>query len=365
MAALGGSLSGWLGLPVVAFAISAISTAFAIRYAKRRRLIDQPGARRSHSQPTPRGGGVGIVVAVLLCVCVPGLLQASPIPALTLGAAVLIVAAVGWIDDHRGLHARTRFVAHCIAALIVLLPAAASLLALSLDVGQLVSSSFVVAWLGLIALAFAIVWSINLHNFMDGIDGILASQALFVFAVLAWLCTREENIPHGLQIALWAAAVAAFLPFNFPRARIFMGDVGSGTLGLMIFIASAWQFSGFRSAHVSAVIVSSAFLTDATCTLLSRVARGKRWYRPHREHLYQAMARTGMPHAAVVAWYSAWNILVVLPIIVALNGEWVTLEPSAQWIFVSCFYTVAVIVWICGKRWCLYKVKNAAIAANA
>ena len=144
-----------------------------------------------------------------------------------------------------------------------------------------------------------------------------------------------------------------------------MGDVGSGTLGLMIFIASAWQFSGFRSAHVSAIIASSAFLTDATCTLLSRMVRGKQWYRPHREHLYQSMARTGMPHAAVVAWYGAWNILIVLPIIAALNGEWVTLEPSAQWVVAGCFYAFAIVVWICGKRWCLYKVKKAAVVAHA
>jgi UDP-N-acetylmuramyl pentapeptide phosphotransferase/UDP-N-acetylglucosamine-1-phosphate transferase len=363
MAALDGSLSGWLGLPVVAFAISAISTAFAIRYAKRRRLIDQPGARRSHSQPTPRGGGIGIVVAVLLCVCVPGLLQASPISALTLGAAVLIVAAVGWIDDHRGLRAGTRFVAHCVAALIILLPAAASLLALSLDVGQLVSFSFVVAWLGLIVLAFAIVWSINLHNFMDGIDGILAAQAIFVFVALAILVGVRGHDPRALAIAVFAAATLGFLPFNFPRARIFMGDVGSGVLGLLVVVAVIWQFSVRETAFGSGLILCSAFVVDASCTLISRMVRGRHWYSAHREHLYQWLVRCGFSHFGVVALYMGWNLVIVVPVV-----AWINRTPSMPMLVAnesmpSLFAVVAVYlfgagVWILGKRRCLAAAKR-------
>jgi len=344
------------------FALSAVLTWAALRYARRRNLVDIPGQRRSHSAPTPRGGGIGLCVASIVALLATGLFLDGVSLQLRIALALALVAAVGWLDDHRPLPILARLIPQFVAAILFLWPIIDAVWVQRVDQGTLFALH-AYEWLAVATLLC--VWSINLHNFMDGIDGILASQALFVFAVLAWLCTREENIPHGLQIALWAAAVAGFLPFNFPRARIFMGDVGSGTLGLMIFIASAWQFSGFRSAHVSAVIVSSAFLTDATCTLLSRMARGKRWYRPHREHLYQAMARTGKSHAAVVAWYSAWNILIVLPIIAALNGEWVTLEPSMQWIVTGCLYAVAVVVWICGKRWCLYKVKNAAIVAHA
>ena len=363
MAALGGSLSGWLGLLIVAFAISAMSTAFAIRYAKRRHLIDLPGARRSHSEPTPRGGGIGIVVAVLCCVCVPGLLQASPISALTLGAAVLIVAAVGWIDDHRGLRARTRFIAHCVAALIVLLPAAASLLALSLDVGQLVSSSFVVAWLGLIALAFAIVWSINLHNFMDGIDGILAAQAIFVFVALAILVGVRGHDPRALSIAVFAAATLGFLPFNFPRARIFMGDVGSGVLGLLIAVAVIWQFSVRETAFASGLILCSAFVVDASCTLISRMVRGRRWYSAHREHLYQWLARSGFSHSGVVALYMGWNLVIVVPVV-----AWINRTPSMPMLVANesmpslpaavAVYLFGAGIWILGKRRCLAAMKR-------
>ncbi len=152
------------------------------------------------------------------------------------------------------------------------------------------------------------VWSINLHNFMDGIDGILATQAIFVLSVLGWLCARDAHNPHGLQAGIFAAATLGFLPFNFPRARIFMGDVGSGALGLMIFVAAVWQYFGGASAPMSALVVGSAFVTDATCTLLSRMVGGKRWYEPHREHLYQWMTRTGMSHARVTSYYMAWNL---------------------------------------------------------
>jgi UDP-N-acetylmuramyl pentapeptide phosphotransferase/UDP-N-acetylglucosamine-1-phosphate transferase len=201
------------------------------------------------------------------------------------------------------------------------------------------------------------VWSINLHNFMDGIDGILASQAIFVLSVLGWLCGHDQRNPHGMEIGLFAAATLGFLPFNFPRARIFMGDVGSGTLGLVIFVAAMWQFASPYSADLSAVVVGSAFITDATCTLVSRMMRGKRWYAPHREHLYQWMTRTGLTHARVADCYAAWNMFVVLPIIGLLNMPAVRIDRTASWIVAIALYIVATVVWICGKRWCLYKVK--------
>lgn len=340
------------------FALSAALTWAALRYARRRNLVDAPGQRRSHTTPTPRGGGIGLCVASIVALLATGLFLNGVSLQIRISIALAIIAAIGWLDDHRSMSILARLIPQFVVAVLFLWPIIDAVRVQSVDHDTLfVLHSY--EWL--VVAVILCVWSINLHNFMDGIDGILASQAIFVFTVLAWLCTREQNIPHGLQIALWAAAVAGFLPFNFPRARIFMGDVGSGTLGLMIFIASTWQFFGFRSAQISAVIVSSAFLTDATCTLVSRMARLKRWYRPHREHLYQAMARTGMSHAAVVGWYSAWNILIVLPIIAALNGEWVTLQPSIQWIVAGCLYALAVVVWICGKRWCLYKVKKAAV----
>ncbi len=187
---------------------------------------------------------------------------------------------------------------------------------------------------------------------MDGIDGILSMQAIFVLAVLGWLCWADVHTAHGLQILVCAAAVVGFLPFNFPRARIFMGDVGSYVLGLVIFVACVWQFSSARSVGTSAVIAVSAFLTDATCTLLARMFTGQRWYHPHREHLYQWMTRAGLSHARVVAWYAAWNLFIVLPVIFALNRGLPDSDASEHWGTVMFFYIVAIAVWFAGRRWC-------------
>ncbi len=194
---------------------------------------------------------------------------------------------------------------------------------------------------------------------------------------------------------LWVltAATLGFLPFNFPRARIFMGDVGSGALGLMIVVAIGLTLNTISPPLSAALIVCSAFATDATCTLLSRMLRGRRWYSSHREHLYQWMARSGMSHARVVAWYMAWNLCVVVPVLWWIHGSWIGLDhiglaqlrdppgnPAltsgsgdaaalssyryASHIAPIAVYALSIATWLFGKRWCLRKVKNVIKARN-
>jgi UDP-N-acetylmuramyl pentapeptide phosphotransferase/UDP-N-acetylglucosamine-1-phosphate transferase len=358
------SWSFWIAAAAAALAISAASTWLAIGYAKKRRLIDEPGVRRSHSVPTPRGGGIGIVIAVLAAACVPAIMR----PPTSIGAAVVltlaiaIVAAVGWIDDHRGLSARTRFAAHCVAAALFLLPVIAAV-ALSPDaVEERFSTSVGTVWISLAVIVLAIVWFVNLHNFMDGIDGLLATQAVFVLGALALLC-RHAGEPHAGEVLVFAAAAAGFLPFNFPRARIFMGDVGSGVVGLVIGIAVLWQMSAPDTAFSSGLILSSAFVIDATSTLVSRIARGRRWYSAHREHLYQWLVRSGFSHAGVVALYMGWNLVIALPVVAWINrapGAWMPIananvemrEGSGLGAAVA-VYALGIAVWLAGKRWCI------------
>ena len=357
-------VSVWIAAVLAAAVLSAFVTWLAIGYAHRRRLIDQPGVRRSHAEPTPRGGGIGIVIATLVCACVPALLRpaSSRLAAPGLIAAVAIVATVGWIDDHRGLSARSRFAAHCLAAIAFLSPVIVPLVALPSVVEQRFSVSELAAWAIVLAVVLAIVWFVNLHNFMDGIDGLLAAQAIFVFAALALLCAHAGE-PHTGQIAVFAAATIGFLPFNFPRARIFMGDVGSGTLGLLTAVAVLWQMSAPHVAITSGVVLCSAFVIDATCTLVSRMLRGRRWYSAHREHLYQWLARSGFSHAGVVALYMGWNLVIVVPVVAWMNRapelpmwmasartEWTTESGAAA---AAAVYGLGVIVWLAGKRRCL------------
>ncbi len=356
---------------LAAFALSAAVTRLSIGYARRRRLIDQPGARRSHAEPTPRGGGIGIVIAALALVCAPALAGGSSVIATgALAIAIVLVAAAGWIDDHRGLAARWRFALHCLAAAVLLWPIILPLALIPELVENATSMSASGAWLLVAAAAILIVWFINLHNFMDGIDGILAIQAIFVFAAIAVLCARSGAVVHAGQLAILAAATAGFLPFNFPRARIFMGDVGSGVLGLLLALAVLWQAATPRSVFASGLILCSAFVVDASCTLISRMLRGRRWYSAHREHLYQWLARRGGSHARVVAMYAAWNFLVVVPVVVWINRDAgaVALQaatPDQGLAAVAGVYLLGVAVWIAGKRLCLNRPRRQGSHAGA
>jgi UDP-N-acetylmuramyl pentapeptide phosphotransferase/UDP-N-acetylglucosamine-1-phosphate transferase len=391
---VGPSLLLALARVFAALMLSALFTWLSIHYARRRRLLDLPGQRRSHNEPTPRGGGLGIVLAVLLCSCLPGLCFGSlhqSIYQASVAIALILVAGIGWSDDHRPLSARIRILVHFIAALILLLLPLVFVLVDGSEVGdairdwhtEVASIAFLV--LVVFVVATGIVWSINLHNFMDGINGLLACQAIFVFVALALACVSAGRTVVAWQLFVLAAATLGFLPFNFPRAKIFMGDVGSGALGLLIAIALGLAIGSPQPALFTGIIACSAFGTDATCTLLSRMFRGRRWYSAHREHLYQWMARSGMSHARVVACYIAWNMCVVAPVLWWINrppsmshgyanttdglGVGVSVEALLDvdvlqhlndpgHIEAVIIYALAIALWIFGKRWCLHKMKS-------
>jgi UDP-N-acetylmuramyl pentapeptide phosphotransferase/UDP-N-acetylglucosamine-1-phosphate transferase len=345
-----------------ALVLSALVTWASIAYARRRRLIDEPGMRRSHTVPTPRGGGIGIVVAILACGLVSSLADGSLTNRFALWwliPPVLGIALVGWIDDHGGLAARKRFAMHCAAALWTFVVPMLPFAPLGGFVSDLPPGLDVLLLIGGIVAAIATVWSINLHNFMDGIDGILALQSVFVFCTLAALFAGTGECALASQLALWAAAVLGFVPFNFPRARIFMGDVGSGVLGFLIAVAVIGQILAPRIAFASGLLACSAFVTDATCTLVSRMVRGRRWYSAHREHLYQWLVRCGNSHARVVALYMGWNLLIVLPVIAWMNrsiSNDAGRTPSGLGA-AAIVYALAVAIWIIGKRRCIAAVR--------
>lgn len=344
-------------------ALSATLTALSIRYARGRQLLDLPGRRRSHTMPTPRGGGIGIVVTVFIAVL---LFWSSHPEALELAAAVAIVGAAGWIDDHRGLAARWRLLAHVLAVALLLVPLALGVKA-QLCAFPIEMSCAQIGWLVAALLSVAgllLVWSINLHNFMDGIDGILALQASFVFAVASVAFAHAGDARDAITAAACLACTLGFLPFNFPRARVFMGDVGSGVLGLLIGVVAILLAVRPGIAKATGLIACSAFVTDATCTLLSRMLRGRRWYSAHREHLYQWLVRAGLSHAKVVALYMGWNLLIALP--VALWMNWTTqITMRSEIVFAISVYGLAIATWWLGKRWCLSRVAKGGRHASA
>jgi UDP-N-acetylmuramyl pentapeptide phosphotransferase/UDP-N-acetylglucosamine-1-phosphate transferase len=323
---------GWL---FAALLITLLLVHAAIGYAHRRGMLDQPGQRRSHRTPTPRGGGIGIVVAAIICV--PGALWSLPaawpagvVAGLAIGLA--LVAMAGWWDDHDSLPALPRLGAQLLAVLIF----STALLATGLS------------WWWLPLLLLSGVWSINLHNFMDGIDGLLAQQVVFVAGGLGLLAWSAAQTALAVASAALAVAALGFWLSNRPPARIFMGDVGSGSVGLLIFAFSAMLWRLDHALAWPALVLASSFVVDASLTLLMRIWLRRRWYAPHREHLYQWLARRGRSHAKVDVAYMGWNLLVVAPF------SWLAWSHlQMAWLVTMGIYLVAAAAWLLLKRRCL------------
>lgn len=279
--------------------VSALLCRLALAYAQRRGLADAPGRRRSHLQTTARGGGIAFVLVVLvLSLLLPGLPGG---PAFGLGLAA--VAAVGWWDDHRPLSVRLRLAVHFAAALLLVL----SLRGLPGD-----------AFEGM-ALLLALLWVaalLNFWNFMDGINGLASVQAVIAAGLYAGLA-MAAGLPAVALLGLGlAAAVMGFLPWNFPRARMFMGDVGSGPLGYAL-AALALMLEPIMRHPWPLLLPVLPMLLDASLTLLRRMALKRRWYAPHREHLYQWWVRRGASHARVTLAYALFSLVFVLPLLMA------------------------------------------------
>lgn len=330
-----------LGWSLAALAITVLLVRGAIAYAHRRGMLDQPGQRRSHTLPTPRGGGIGIVLACL--VAVSGVLWSFPGAwpqrvILGIAGALLLVAAIGWWDDHRPLRQWPRLAVQLLAT---------GWFSCALLMGE------GMAWVPLLVLAGG--WSINLHNFMDGIDALLAQQAMFVAVGLACLAASiDQPALAGAGFAV-AAACLGFWCFNRPPARIFMGDVGSGSVGLLLFVLSAMLWRTGPWLLWPALILSSSFISDASLTLLNRFLRGRRWYAPHREHLYQWLVRSGRTHARSAAFYLGWNLLVAAPAAAAAR-----FDPTMAVPVCVAVYTAAGATWMVTKRHCLRRPQKKA-----
>lgn len=275
----------------MAAVVSAIGAAWALGHARRHGLIDAPGERRSHAVETPRGGGVGIVLACLGGLLAMALDDAGNAGWLLIAAGLALVAGIGWLDDHRPLPAWPRLGVHALAAL---------LLAVALHLGGAGLPACVAGFL----LALGLV---NAWNFMDGINGLATSQALLCGLAFALLPGLETPV---LGIAV-AGACLGFLPFNFPRARLFLGDVGSGALGYLVATLVA---SGFVSSPIHAwpllLLPPLAMLVDSGLTLLWRVRRGDPWWQAHVEHAFQRWSRRA-GHARVTLAFGLWTTIVI------------------------------------------------------
>ncbi|HEY2400293.1 MAG TPA: glycosyltransferase family 4 protein [Steroidobacteraceae bacterium] len=279
------------------------------RISLERGLMDVPNERSSHAIPTPRGGGVAIVIGSIVAFAVlsaVGAVDFRLFAALTGGGVA--VAAVGLIDDRRALSARVRLVVHSAAALWALAWLGEPCRPHPGGLGSVPEvAAYVVAGLG-------IVWTLNLYNFMDGIDGIAASEAVFVSWAGALLVLLTGGSPSVAATALaFGSACWGFLLWNWPPAKIFMGDVGSGYLGYMIAVLALAASRDSPLSLCTWLILGGAFFVDATVTLAHRLLRGEQVYEAHRSHAYQWLARRWGSHKSVTLTVIALNVLWLLP----------------------------------------------------
>ncbi|MGR0188217.1 MraY family glycosyltransferase [Azospirillum aestuarii] len=301
------------------FALSWLFTGRVLAYLRRKAILDHPNDRSSHSIPTPRGGGWGVMLTLLPVWTLIAMTADDPLRALPILAGTLALMAVSWMDDRRGLGPAPRFLAQ-IAAVV------AGLSALPGD--GLVFQGLLPFWADRLVAAVGWLWFVNLFNFMDGIDGLAGSEAASIGAGLALVAALGALDPALALYGLAAAGAAlGFLVWNWHPAKLFMGDVGSVplgfTLGWLLLVLAA---SGL---WVAALLIPAYFLADATVTLLRRLAEGKKVWQAHREHFYQKATQRGRNHAQVVRLVLALNATLLLLAVASLALGWTVLPAGA------------------------------------
>lgn len=294
---------------VLAF-LSAFAVTWLVRvYALRNNIMDIPNERSSHAVATPRGGGIAIILVFFLAAM--WLVWSNLIP-LDLFIALLgggiIVAGIGYLDDLKGLSARVRVVVHLLAAVWLLYWLG------GYSVFQIGSWQIVLGWIGTVIAVLGAVWLINLYNFMDGIDGLAASEGVFVClaaGIALWL-----NGAYGLAELCFflMISIAGFLIWNWSPAKIFLGDIGSGFLGYLLAALIIYTTKVNVLPIFFWLILLAVFVCDATFTLVRRVLQGKQWYKAHCEHAYQRLSRKTKSHSMVTLYVQMLNLLLLLPL---------------------------------------------------
>lgn len=273
--------------------------------ARRWQILDLPNERSSHELPTPHGGGLPLYLAFFAGVAIATLtgwnVQAHYLIFLVTAAALV---AIGVIDDFRGLSLRLRFVLYamcCLGTVAVLGPFGSAGTAMPLLLGGLA--------------VLALLWLLNLYNFMDGIDGIAAMQCILACAGASLLAIQQGADPAFLQFCLLlAAAQVGFLVWNWPTARLFMGDAGSVATG---YLLGALAIFGSVQEYLPITcwaILLGCFIVDASVTLAWRMATGQPFTQPHRQHAYQRLSRHFGGHLPVVFILLAINAVWLLPL---------------------------------------------------
>lgn len=326
----------WLTCIACSFVIVGLVRRAALTHG----VLDLPNLRSSHHIPTPRGGGLGIAittVAALWLLWLNDLVDGPLFSVIAVGGG--LVALVGAIDDVKSVSVPVRLAVHLVVA-------GASIYQLqwfgTVQIGhQLLELGVAGYVLGLLG----IVWTLNLFNFADGIDGFAASEAIFITSAWLVLGLLGDGLPSSSgTIIVFVGACAGFLLWNWPPAKIFMGDIGSGFLGFVVAVLAIHAAQKDPTALFVWLILGGVFFADATVTLIRRSLRGAAIYQPHRSHAYQILARRWNSHRAVTLAVLGLNVVILLPM------AWLaTVQPAwAAAIAVGTVVVLGAAAWLLG-----------------
>jgi Fuc2NAc and GlcNAc transferase len=324
--------------PAAAFIVSLLVVWIVKRFSARLALVDVPNARSSHTAPKARGGGAGIVAGLAVAMAIEFCAGNLPRDVLLALAGGFAVALVGLIDDRFGVAPLARLAVHVAAAVWALsclggLP--------PLLIGDKV---VVLGWPGYLLGTVGIVWTLNLYNFMDGIDGLAAAEGVFVAGAMCGLFTTVGPV---VAIApAFAAACLGFLCWNWPPSKIFMGDIGSGFMGYVIAVLALLAARELPVALFGCVILGGVFFVDATVTFLLRVVRRERLHVAHRSHAYQRLAIRWRSHRRMTLAALLVNLSWLLP----LSYLAVEFPDCGAWLTLVALAPLAVVVLVIDRR---------------
>lgn len=312
-----------------ATAIAWALTATVRRYAVSRAMLDYPNDRSSHTAPTPRGGGLSIVLlafGAILFLWIENMLARDTV--ITLAGGLLLVACMGWVDDRLNTPAIMR------AAVYI----AASAWAVYWTGGLPGTAT---GWIGSGVAVLAIAWLINLYNFMDGTDALAGSQGFCTASMAAIFLFMAGHAGLGTLCLVISAGCAGFLFWNWPPARIFMGDVGSCTLGFLFGALALVCDRGDILPLAVWLILLALFIGDASLTLIKRFLSGEPWYQAHRAHAYQLAVRLGLSHKQLSAGLILANTVILFPL-----SYLAWQSPPYRWWIVVMVYLMTAGAWL-------------------
>ena len=330
---------------LVVFVSSVIFTGLVRQYALWKNVLDIPNHRSSHTVPTPRGGGIAMVLVYLFSLAYQLNQNGFSDEQLALMIGGGIIAFTGFLDDHHSLSARWRLLVQVVISVFMVLSAGELP---TVNIFDRAVHPDVVAYP---VLVLTLVWMTNLYNFMDGIDGLAGIEVVSVCLIISTIYHLTGFTPNdGNAVLLLAASAGGFLVWNFPPAKIFMGDVGSGFIGLLLGGLMLRDAAKEPKYLFVWLILLAVFIVDATMTLLYRIYMKERFYEAHKTHAFQYASRMMGSHKKVTISVVCINLLWLSPIALLVAKDWVEEIPG---FFIA--YVPIIVLWVRvrrhGKAW--------------